>query len=219
LRSSVCAREALSVAHFAQFLAVSAIVIVTPGPDTALTIRNTLLGSRRSGIFTALGVVTGQATWALATAIGVAALLAASEPAFTAVKLAGAAYLVFLGGQALLAALRQRPRAEVAGARRRLPAAVAFRQGVISNLSNPKMAAFFPALLPQFAPDGGASFPALLALGLVFCSLTLVWLSAYAAAVARAGDVLRRPNIRRLTEAVTGAVLVALGLRLATERR
>jgi threonine/homoserine/homoserine lactone efflux protein len=207
------------VDHFAQFLVVSVIVIVTPGPDTALTIRNALLGSRRSGIFTALGVVTGQAAWALATAVGVAALLAASEPAFTAVKLAGAAYLVFLGVQALLAAVRHRPRASVKGPSRRLPAGLAYRQGVISNLGNPKMAAFFPALLPQFAPDGGASFPALLALGLVFCSLTLVWLSAYAVAVARAGDFLRRPSIRRVTEAATGAVLVALGLRLATERR
>jgi threonine/homoserine/homoserine lactone efflux protein len=205
--------------HLAEFLVVSIIVIVTPGPDTALTIRNTLLGNRRSGIFTAAGVVTGQATWALATAVGIAALLAASEPAFTAVKLIGAAYLIFLGGQALLAALRHRPRARFEGSRRRLPAAVAFRQGVISNLSNPKMAAFFPALLPQFAPSGGASFPALLALGLVFCSLTLAWLAAYAVAVATAGDFLRRPSIRRLTEAVTGAVLVALGLRLATERR
>jgi threonine/homoserine/homoserine lactone efflux protein len=207
------------VEHFAQFLIVSVVVIVTPGPDTALTIRNTLLGNRRSGIFTALGVVTGQATWALATAVGIAALLAASEPAFTAVKLIGAAYLIFLGGQALLAAVRRRPRARLEGSRQRLPVAVAFRQGVISNLSNPKMAAFFPALLPQFAPSGGASFPALLALGLVFCSLTLVWLSAYAVAVARAGDFLRRPSIRRVTEAMTGAVLVALGLRLATERR
>jgi threonine/homoserine/homoserine lactone efflux protein len=207
------------VEHFAQFLVVSVVVIVTPGPDTALTIRNTLLGNRRSGVFTALGVVTGQATWALATAVGIAALLAASEPAFTAVKLIGAAYLIFLGGQALLAGVRRRPRARLEGSRRRLPARVAFRQGVISNLSNPKMAAFLPALLPQFAPGGGASFPALLALGLVFCSLTLVWLSAYAVAVARAGEFLRRPNIRRVTEAMTGAVLVALGLRLATERR
>jgi threonine/homoserine/homoserine lactone efflux protein len=207
------------VEHFAQFFVVSVVVIVTPGPDTALTIRNTLLGNRRSGIFTALGVVTGQATWALATAVGIAALLAASEPAFTAVKLIGAAYLVFLGGQALLAALRHRARARLEGSRRRLPAAVAFRQGVLSNLSNPKMAAFFPALLPQFAPSDGASFPALLALGLVFCSLTLGWLSAYAVAVARAGAFLRRPSIRRVTEALTGAVLVALGVRLATERR
>jgi threonine/homoserine/homoserine lactone efflux protein len=207
------------VDHFAQFLAVAVIVIVTPGPDTALTIRNTLLGDRRAGIFTALGVVTGQAIWAVATAIGISALLVASEPAFMAVKLLGAAYLIFLGAQALLAAVRRRPRVGIDGPRRHVRAAIAYRQGLISNLGNPKMAAFFPALLPQFAPGGGASFPALLALGLLFGSLTLVWLTSYAVAVAKAGDFLRRPSIRRIFEAVTGAVLVALGVRLATERR
>ena len=205
--------------HLAQFLVLSVVVIVTPGPDTALTIRNTLLGDRRAGVFTALGVSAGQATWALATSAGIAALLVASEPAFMAVKVLGAAYLVLLGAQALLAALRRRPPPEIEGSRRPLPAAIAFRQGVISNLSNPKMAAFFPAVLPQFAPDGGASFATLLALGLVFASLTLGWLTGYAFAVARAGDFLRRPAIRRAFEAATGAVLVALGLRLATERR
>jgi threonine/homoserine/homoserine lactone efflux protein len=207
------------VVHFAEFLAVSVIVIVTPGPDTALTIRNTLLGDRRSGVFTALGVAAGQATWALATSAGIAALLVASKPAFTAVKLLGAAYLVFLGCQALLAALRRRPRTAIVGPRRLLAARVAFRQGLISNLGNPKMAAFFPALLPQFAPGGTTAFPVLLALGLLFSCLTLAWLTAYAIAVARAGDFLRRPSVRRVTEALTGAVLVALGLRLATERR
>ena len=205
--------------HLAQFLILSIVVIVTPGPDTALTIRNTLLGDRRAGVFTALGVSAGQATWALATSAGIAALLVASEHVFTAVKLLGAAYLVYLGAQTLLAAVRRRPIPEVEGSKCPLPAAVAFRQGLISNLGNPKMAAFFPALLPQFAPDGGASFVALLGLGLVFASLTLGWLTGYAFAVARAGDFLRRPTIRRAFEAATGAVLVALGLRLATERR
>jgi threonine/homoserine/homoserine lactone efflux protein len=81
------------------------------------------------------------------------------------------------------------------------------------------MAAFFTSLLPQFAPGGETSFAGLLALGLLFCALTLVWLSAYAVAVARAGDVLRRPRIRRVLDAVTGAVLVAFGFRLATDRR
>jgi threonine/homoserine/homoserine lactone efflux protein len=204
---------------FGEFLALSLIVIVTPGPDTALTIRNTLLGDRRSGIFTAVGVVTGQATWALATAVGIAALLVASERAFMAVKLFGAAYLILLGVQALIAALRGRAMPEVGESQGRVRPGAAFRQGVISNLGNPKMAAFFPALLPQFAPSGGPSFPALLALGLVFCSLTLVWLVAYAAAVAKAGDVLRRRSIRRAFEALTGAVLIAMGLRLAAERR
>ena len=201
------------------FLAVSAIVIVTPGPDTALTIRNTLIGGRRAGVFTAFGVSGGQATWTLATAAGIAALLAASEPAFLAVRLLGSAYLVWLGAQALVGALRRAP-----GGRRERPrgsglrSAVALRQGILSNLGNPKMAAFFPSLLPQFAPQEHA-FAALLGLGLVFSLMTLAWLTAYTLVVARAGDVLRRPVIRRAIEAVTGAVLVALGLRLATERR
>jgi threonine/homoserine/homoserine lactone efflux protein len=198
------------VTELVAFLGVSAIVIATPGPDTALTIRNTLLGGRRAGIFTALGVSSGQAIWTLATAAGIAALLAASEPAFLAVKIAGSAYLVWLGLQAILAAVRGHERPTVRAAR-----SSSFRQGLLSNLGNPKMAAFFPSLLPQFA----GSFLPLLALGLTFCALTLAWLSLYAVVVARAGDFLSRSAVRRAVEALTGAVLVALGLRLATERR
>jgi threonine/homoserine/homoserine lactone efflux protein len=210
------------ITHFAAFLGVSAVVIVTPGQDTALTIRNTLLGGRRTGIFTAVGVSAGQATWALATSAGVAALLRASEPAFVAVKLVGAAYLVFLGAQTIVGAIRRRgsepaSRAELPA--QRVAPAAALRQGVISNLGNPKMAVFFMSLLPQFVTRGGPAFASLLALGLVFCSMTLVWLIGYAFAVARAGDFLRRPRIRRWVDAVTGAVLFALGLRLAAERR
>lgn len=203
------------------FLGVAVLVIVTPGPDTALTIRNTLLGGRRGGIATALGVVTGQAVWALATSVGLVALLLASEPAFAVVRLAGAAYLVFLGMQSLLAAFRPHTRsaATSVGPPRRLPAHVAVRQGLVSNLGNPKMAAFFPSLLPQFAPAGEPAFLPLLLLGLVFCALTFLWLSAYATVIARAGDLFRRPRVRRGMEGVTGAVLVALGLRLAAEQR
>lgn len=192
-----------------------------PGPDTALTIRNTLLGGRAGGVFTAFGVVTGQAVWAIATSAGVAALLLASEPAFAAVKLVGAAYLIFLGTQAVLAAFRSGGSDARIGARprRELTPVAAYRQGVISNLGNPKMAAFFPSLLPQFAPGDEASFWALLLLGLLFCTMTLVWLTGYAFAVAKAGDFLRRPRIRRAIEGVTGAVLVALGLRLAMTQR
>jgi threonine/homoserine/homoserine lactone efflux protein len=209
------------LAAFAAFVGVSAVVIVTPGQDTALTIRNTLLGGRRGGVFTALGVVTGQAVWALAASAGLAALLSASEPAFLALKVVGAAYLVFLGAQVLLGAFRRRGTVQTAGvaSSRPLASRAAYRQGVISNLGNPKMAVFFTSLLPQFAPGGGDAFLGLLALGLVFCSMTLTWLTGYAFAVAKAGDFLRRPRIRRCLDAVTGAVLVALGLRLASEHR
>jgi threonine/homoserine/homoserine lactone efflux protein len=195
------------------FLAVAALVIVTPGPDTAITIRSTLLGGRRAGVLTAFGVVTGQACWSLAASAGVTALLVASEPAFVAVKLAGAAYLVWLGAQALRAAVRGVPLSRPREEGPHLPPRLAYRQGLLSDLGNPKMAAFFTSLLPQFA----ASFGAMLALGLVFCLLTWLWLALYATAVARMHAALRHPRIRRTIEAVTGTVLVALGLRLATQ--
>jgi threonine/homoserine/homoserine lactone efflux protein len=203
------------LAELAAFLAVSAVVIVTPGQDTALTIRNTLLGGRRSGVFTALGVSSGQACWTVAASAGLAALLQASEPAFLALKLAGAAYLIYLGAQALAAALRRQPsRQHLTSSAPALRSVVAYRQGLVSNLGNPKMAVFFTSLLPQF----GSSFAALVGLGLLFCALTLAWLAAYAVVVARAGDFLRRSRVRRTVEGVTGAVLDALGLRLAAER-
>jgi threonine/homoserine/homoserine lactone efflux protein len=210
------------IRDFAAFLGVAVLVIVTPGQDTALTVRNVLLGGRRSGVGTAIGVASGNAIWTLAASAGLTALLLASEPAFVALRLVGAEYLVYLGGHALLAALRP-GHAHPLGVRARrggrLPPRRAYRQGLISNLGNPKMAVFFASLLPQFVPKGGGSFLALLGLGLLFSVLTLSWLVGYAFAVARAGHVLERPRVRRLMDAVTGTVLVAFGLRLAAERR
>jgi len=203
---------------FVAFLAVSALVICTPGQDTALTIRNTLGGGRRGGVATAAGVALGQAMWTLAASASVVAVLSASELALRALKLAGAAYLVYLGGQSLLAALRRRPHG--LASRGGVPSrpARALRQGVISNLGNPKMAVFFASLLPQFAGGETASFIALLALGLLFCALTFCWLTLYAFAIDRLRRFLDGP-VRRALDALTGLVLVGLGLRLASEER
>jgi len=134
---------------------------------------------------------------------------------FDALRLLGAAYLVFLGAQALWGAVRGHVRAASAPAAG-VSAAGAFRRGLVSNLGNPKMAVFFTSLLPQF---GGTSFATLLALGLVFCCMTFVWLTGYAVVVARVGDVLRRTGVARALDAALGVVLVALGLRVATEAR
>jgi threonine/homoserine/homoserine lactone efflux protein len=190
------------------FIAVAAVVICTPGPDTALTIRNTLLGGRGNGLRTAQGVAAGQALWTLAASVGIAALVAASEPVFVAVRIAGALYLVWLGVQSLAAAVRGRreehgPRGSRSG----------FRQGLLSNLANPKMAVFFTSLLPQF----GTGFGELLGLGLMFSSMTLLWLSAYALVVARTSRVLVRGRVQRALDGVSGLALAALGIRLADE--
>jgi threonine/homoserine/homoserine lactone efflux protein len=205
----------MTAGAFLAFVGVSVLVIVTPGQDTALTIGNTLSGGRAGGIFTALGVSSGQAVWTLATSAGLAALLVASEPAFVALKIVGGAYLVFLGAQALLRARRGEDHV-AEGFRGRLSPAAAYRRGLASNIGNPKMAVFFTSLLPQFAAP---SFVSLAALGLVFCSMTLVWLCGYAVVVDRLGEVLRRGRARRVLDALTGTVLVAVGVRLATERR
>jgi threonine/homoserine/homoserine lactone efflux protein len=182
------------------FLLVALVVIVAPGPDFALTVRNSVLRAR--GAATALGVVTGQLVWVLASAAGVAALLVASRPAFEALRLLGAAYLIWLGLTMLLAR-RERGAAPRPGS--------AYRQGLLNNLSNPKMPVFFTSLLPQF----GTSFAALALHGLAFAALTLGWLLI----VARAGTVLRVRRVRRALDVVTGIVLVAFGFRLAAERR
>ena len=208
--------------NFAAFMGVSLFVILSPGPDTALTIRNTLVGGRGGGIATAAGVVTGLATWTVATSAGLAALLVASQPLFLAVRLAGAAYLVFLGLQALRSALftkGQLHELAAAGPTPRLRRRVAYRQGLLSNLSNPKIVVFFLSLLPQFIDRGQASFERLLLLGLIFCAITVSWLTLYAVVVARVGDFLRRDRVRRTLESVTGLALVGLGLKLATDRR
>jgi threonine/homoserine/homoserine lactone efflux protein len=207
---------------FLAFLGISIFVIATPGPDTALVVRNTIVGGRRVGVFTAFGIVAGQAIWVFATSIGIVALLVASEPVFHAVKLGGAAYLIYLGARSLYDAVRSgrwRDAAEDTRPGQRLSSRIAFTQGFASDLSNPKMAAFFTSLLPQFATPGAGAFANLMLLGAVFCLMTLAWLALYARAVARAGDFLRRRNVRRALEGLMGAALIALGLRIATEHR
>ena len=202
-------------ASLVTFLSVSALVIATPGPDTAITINGTVGGGRREGVFTALGVSCGQAVWTLAASAGISALLVACEPAFLTVKYLGAAYLLYLGLHAVWSAARQEPASPATvGEPTRRGALACYRRGLLSDLGNPKMAVFFTSLLPQF----GTGFAALALLGLMFCAMTFLWLACYAVAVAKAGDLLRRSSARRVLSAVTGSVLVALGARLAIEQ-
>src|SRR6266576_936755 len=208
----------IGLAAYVAFLGVSLLVICTPGQDTALTIRNTLLGRRRAGIATAFGVAVGQAIWTVATSVGLAVVLAASGPLFLTIRLAGAAYLIYLGARSLAGAISRRPPGNLlpASAGSQLSPRSGLVQGVLSNLSNAKMVAFFISLLPQFAGPH-PRFALLLALGLNFCLLTLAWLVAYAFAVERMSRWLRRGSVRRVIDGLLGAVLVGLGLRVTSQ--
>jgi RhtB (resistance to homoserine/threonine) family protein len=206
--------------HLWAFVGIAALVIITPGPDTVLVTKNAVLHGRAAAVGTALGVNAGLVIWTVGAALGVAAVVRESAVAFTVLKLIGAAYLIWLGVQALRAARRHSSH-EQAGAGQSRPRAGAlfgFRQGILSNLGNPKIAVFFTSLLPQFLSSREPVLGPFLLLGGVFVLMTLMWLCGYAVLAAKASGVLTRPAVKAALDRLTGVVLVGLGVRLALER-
>ena len=157
-------------------------------------------------------------TWTLASAVGLAALLQTSQLLLGWLKILGAGYLIYLGVRSLISAWRSASQPEQVVVQDRRGNGPAFRQGLVSDLANPKMVAFFLSLLPQFVPPKVDPFVAFLLLGLAFGLLTFGWLSLYACVLDRAHALFRLSAVRRMLEGLTGAALVGLGLRLATER-
>lgn len=198
---------------FATAILIGAIV---PGPDFAMVTRNTMLGGRTAGMWTALGIALGICVWVVATSFGLAALLAASVLAFTVVKIAGAAYLVYLGVRSIISALkdRRKPVADL-GLSREITHWQAFRTGLLTNVLNPKALVFFTALVPQFihTGDGLGQVGGLTA---VAAAVTVVWFVTLANLVGLLRKVFDNPKVRAWINGVTGAVLVALGFRVAS---
>ena len=205
---------------FLPFLAISVLLILIPGPDTAVVTKNALLGGRRSGVSAAIGVSIGLTLWTVAAAFGIAALLRASAVAFLVLKIAGAVYLVWIGVQMLRARDLLAAATNVGhGVDRRTVHAKALRQGLLSDLGNPKIAVFFTSFLPQFVHGHGSAFAPLLLLGGIFAVLTLFWLAAYGVVVGHASAFMRRQSVRKALDRFTGVVLIGFGVKLAFEHR
>lgn len=188
---------------------------IVPGPDFAMVVRNTVMSGRGSGMWTAVGVGLGIGVWVVSTSVGLAALLAASAIAFTAVKLAGAVYLVYLGIRGIVTAIRERrrPAAEIT-LDRGMSRWAAFRSGLLCNLLNPKAVVLFTALMPQFLGTGGdwLAIVELAAVGMAVCAGFYLLL---ANLIGLMRSVLERPRVRAWLNGVTGAVMVTLGIRVA----
>ena len=207
--------------HLWAFLGIAALVIIAPGPDTVMVTKNAVLHGRRAALGTSLGVNAGLVIWTVAAALGVAAVVRESAVAFSVLKFLGAAYLVWLGVQALLAA-RRRTAHDASGTRRSsapVGALLGFRQGLLSNLGNPKIAVFFTGLLPQFVSSRASVLGPFLLLGGLFVLMTAVWLCSYALIAVKVSSVLTRPRVKAALDGLTGVVLVGLGVRLALEQR
>jgi RhtB (resistance to homoserine/threonine) family protein len=208
----------LGIHHYWLFLATAVLLIITPGQDTFFILGRSLTGGRRSGIHAALGISAGTVIHTVFAALGLSALLATSPYAFTAVKLVGAAYLVYIGVRALLSKDPGLPRESTAADGDHW---AAFRQGILTNVLNPKVALFFLALLPQFITAGSEQkVMAFLALGLSFVTLGAIWCVMLAVAAASLRAVfLRRPSMTQWMNRIAGTLFIALGVRLATARQ
>jgi len=202
---------------FLSFLAVGAVALVVPGPDTFVVLRTSLADGARAGTWAAAGSATGNLLWGATSALGVAALLAASATAFATLKLAGAAYLAVLGAQALLAAWRGAPLTGGDDAASTLSPALAFRRGLVSDLLNVKAGLFWTALVPQFvSTDSGALLP--VAMVTAMGALVFAWLTGYAHLAARMSGALRSRRTARAVNGGVGSVLLAFGVSLGLAR-
>lgn len=205
-------------ATYGSFLAFTVALVLVPGPDVAVTTRNTLAGGRTRGAWTAVGITSSNAVQGLAAAAGLGALVVRSQPLFEVIRWAGVGYLAYLGVQALRSAVAGRyPADELAADTGTVQRLAGWRQGFLSNITNPKVLVFYLAVLPQFlTPDSGV--PTLVLLALTHAVLGLLYLLLLVAGMHRARAVLGRRRVRRALDAVTGTVLLGFGVRLATER-
>ena len=202
---------------YGEFLAFAVVLVLVPGPDFAVVTKNTLAGGRRRGRWTALGVSSSNLVQGTAAAFGVSALIVRVQPLFEAVKWAGVGYLAYLGAQAIRSALRgQYPPPDDARPSTKAQNVAGWRQGFISNITNPKVLVFYLAVLPQFLTPG-ASLGWLLALAWSHAVLGQSYLQLLVTGLHGARHLLMRRRVRRSLDATTGAVLLGFSAKLATE--
>ena len=210
------------VASLPAFLVAVLFIASSPGPAIALILRRAALRGFRGAVPTVLGLEAGLYLWALAAAAGLATLVAASEVAYMVLRVVGAVVLIVLGARALRGALSAGEEAADVLARARPTRRgwwAAFAEGVVVQLANPKAAVFMLAFYPQFVPAGRPLFATTAALALIQVIVEVALYLALAAGVSHASGWLGRPAVRRRLEGISGAVLIALGLRVATSAR
>ncbi|MET3960097.1 threonine/homoserine/homoserine lactone efflux protein [Marmoricola sp. OAE513] len=197
------------------FAGAAALIVLLPGPDTLVVVRSILRGGRRQGILTALGNLVGLTVWVSAAVLGLAALLKASEIGYDALRVVGACYLVYLGVQAWRT--RGAIEAEVADGSGKALLGTGFRAGILTNLFNPKVGVFFVTFLPGFVPDGAPVTLTTAAFGGIFVLLTALYWLALLGVAEKVRTWMSTPTIRRRMDVATAGILVAFGVRLATE--
>ena len=207
----------LGIHNFGFFLATAVALNLTPGQDTFYIVGRTISQGRSAGIASVLGIATGSVIHTLAAAVGLSALLATSASAFFAIKLAGAVYLIYLGTRLLLT---RAPSSSIPAGPSSVKIGAVYRQSLLTNVLNPKVALFFLALMPQFiASDSANKFSAFITLGLCFVTTGTIWCFCLTLMASQVWERLRKAKgLTEILNRLAGAIFVALGIRLATTR-
>ena len=207
------------------FACAAALIVLLPGPDTLVVVRNLIRGGRRSAALTVIGVLSGLTVWVVAAALGLAALLRASHDGYTALRLVGAVYLIWLGVNSLRIRYRRSnlgpggtdSPVQIPDPPRRI-VGTGYRAGLATDLLNPKVGVFFVSFLPGFVPAGHAVGPTSLVFGAIFVVETAMYFALLLALAARVTKWMSEPRVRRRLDRATGLVLIGFGLRIAAER-
>jgi RhtB (resistance to homoserine/threonine) family protein len=202
------------------FTIIAAAMTMVPGADTMLVVRNVLRGGRRDGFFTSIGICCGLFVHALLSALGISVILMHSAAAFTVLKIAGACYLAWLGFNSLRSAARGHRAVDTAAVVRAAVTPVrCFREGFLTNILNPKVIAFYLALLPQFIGPADPVLLKSLLLAAIHFVEGIAWFAIVSWIVNRSRHFFMRPDMRRWLDAICGTILIGLGLRLAMQRQ
>jgi threonine/homoserine/homoserine lactone efflux protein len=197
------------------FALIAALLTITPGLDTAIVLRTAAMVGRRRATGVIVGVGTGVLMWGALAALGVSALLTASRLAYDGLRLAGAAYLVWMGVRMLAAAARPSALPSIAADVVPDRFRSGWRQGLLTNLLNPKVGVFYAALLPQFIPAGAPQLSWGLTLAAVHVTMGTVWLTLLMLLAGAASRWMRRPRVSRTIDALAGTAIAAFGVKLA----
>jgi threonine/homoserine/homoserine lactone efflux protein len=200
------------------FALAAALIVLLPGPDTLVVLRNLIRGGRRTAALTVVGVLSGLTVWVAAAAFGLAAVLHASEDAYTALRIVGACYLLWLGVQTLRTRSNPQPRMVDDEPARRRWLGSGYSAGLATDLLNPKVGVFFVTFLPGFVPTGEPVGLASLTFGAIFVAETALYFALLLFLAGRISRWMRDPRIRRRLDWATGTVLIGFGVRLAVEQ-
>lgn len=211
-------REALILENYFLFVFMAFMLIILPGPDTAVITKNTISKRKSAGLQTTAGTLVALLIHTMAAVFGLSALIVKSAFLFSILKYAGAVYLIYLGCKSILFIIKKQPHAADSEQVNKYGKESYFRQGFLTNLLNPKVAVFFLTFLPQFAGKGDHAFFEFLTLGLTYTLLTMIWFFFYIYLIHFVSDFMKKPSTIKAVEGVTGGVLILFGLKLALEK-